>query len=123
MALGEELSSTLVVEVDGRPLPSDVMATLVNGYVDDSSNVPDMFVLRFTDEGATALTKGGFSIGVAVRLLVQTSSPGGPQLLLTGEVTSVEIEVSAPSCAGSTSRTGCSVGAGSRPTCSAPPLT
>ncbi len=94
MPLGEEHSSTLVVEVNGTPLPADVMATMVGGYVDDSSNVPDMFGLRFTDEGATALTKGGFSIGAKVRLLVQTSAPGGPQLLLSGEVTSLETEVS-----------------------------
>jgi uncharacterized protein involved in type VI secretion and phage assembly len=91
--LGEQVGNQLVVEVNGQPLPADVMATLVHGYVDDSSNVPDMFVLRFTDEQSTVLTKGGFSIGVPVRLLVQSSGPGGPVLLLTGEVTSLEVEV------------------------------
>jgi len=81
--------------VNGQTLPADVMATLVHGYVDDSSNVPDMFVLRFTDEQSSVLTKGGFRIGVPVRLLVQSSGPGGPVLLLTGEVTSLEVEVAA----------------------------
>jgi len=94
MPLGEEHGSTLVVEVNGGQLPADVMATLVHGYVDDSSNVPDMFVLRFTDEQATVLSKGGFTIGAPVRLLVQTTGPGGPELLLTGEVTTLETEVS-----------------------------
>src|SRR4051812_22614737 len=94
MPLGEEHGSTLVVEVNGGQLPADVMATLVHGDVDDSSNVPDMFVLRFTDEQATVLSKGGFTIGAPVRLLVQTTGPGGPELLLTGEVTTLETEVS-----------------------------
>jgi uncharacterized protein involved in type VI secretion and phage assembly len=51
-------------------------------------------VLTFTDEHTNVLTKGGFTIGVPVRLLVQSSGPGGPTLLLTGEVTSLETEVS-----------------------------
>jgi len=94
MPLGEEHGSSLLVEVNGQQLPPDVMATLVHGYVDDSSNVPDMFVLRFTDEHATVLTEGSFTIGAPVRLLVQSTGPGGPELLLTGEVTTVESEVS-----------------------------
>ena len=90
---GEETSNTLLVEVAGSPLPADVAATLTSGYVDDSLNVPDLFVLRFTDEGGQALTKGGFRIGVAVRLLVQASGPAGPVPLVSGEVTALEAEV------------------------------
>lgn len=93
MPLGEEFSSTLLVEVNGSPLPADVASLLVSGYVDDSSNVPDLFVLRFSDEGAAVIEKGGFKIGVPVRLRVQTSAPGGPELLLSGEVTALEAEV------------------------------
>lgn len=95
MPLGEQVGNQLVVEVNGQPVPAGVMSLLVHGYVDDSSNVPDMFVLRFTDEQSTVLAKGGFRIGVPVRLLVQSSGPGGPVLLLTGEVTSLEAEVTA----------------------------
>lgn len=94
MPHGEEFSNTLLVEVNGRPLPADVAALLAGGYVDDSSNVPDLFLLRFTDARGTVIEKGGFKIGHPIRLLVQTSGAGGPQLLLTGEITALEAEVS-----------------------------
>jgi phage protein D len=90
---GEETSNTFLVEVAGKPLPAEVAAVLTSAYVDDSLNVPDLFVLRFTDDGGQALTKGGFVIGVAVRVLVQASGPGGPVPLVSGEVTALETEV------------------------------
>lgn len=92
---GEEASSTLLVEVGGRTLPDDVAALLTSGYVDDSLHVPDLFVLRFSEQAGRVLDKGGFRIGVAVRLLVQTSAPGGPVPLVSGEVTALETEVGA----------------------------
>src|SRR6478672_704019 len=64
VAHGEEFSNMLLVEVAGRPLPADIAGRLVSGYVDDSSNVPDLFVLRFSDEYSTVLDKAGISIGV-----------------------------------------------------------
>ncbi|MET1088452.1 MAG: VgrG-related protein, partial [Arthrobacter sp.] len=81
------------VEVAGTPIPPDVAARLVSGYVDDSSNVPDLFVLRFSDEYSTVLDKAGFKVGVPVQLMVQQSGPGGPEPLLSGEVTAVETEM------------------------------
>ncbi len=93
MALGEEYSGSLIVEVEGQELPEDVATQLVSGYVDDSRNVPDLFVLRFGDERATVLEKGGFRIGATVTLKVQTSAPTGPVTLHTGEVTALEAEV------------------------------
>ncbi|WP_104139118.1 VgrG-related protein [Arthrobacter sp. ZGTC131] len=93
MAHSEEFSNMLLVEVAGRPLPPDVAARLVAGYIDDSSNVPDLFLLRFSDEYSTVLEKAGFSIGVPVKLSVQQSGPGGPVPLLSGEVTALETEM------------------------------
>jgi uncharacterized protein involved in type VI secretion and phage assembly len=93
MPTGEEFSNTLLVEVSGKPLPPDVAALLLTGYVDDSSNVPDLFVLRFSDEHSTVLSKAAITIGAPVKLLVQSSGPGGPVPLLSGEVTAVEVEV------------------------------
>ncbi|HEY0360436.1 MAG TPA: VgrG-related protein [Mycobacteriales bacterium] len=92
---GEEISNTLLVEVAGTLLPADVAAMLTSGYVDDSVNVPDLFVLRFSDDGGRALTKGGFRIGVKVRVLVQASGPGVPVPLVSGEVTALETELGA----------------------------
>ena len=63
MAHGEEFSNMLLVEVAGQPLPPDIAARLVSGYVDDSSNVPDLFLLRFSDEYSTVLDKAGISMG------------------------------------------------------------
>lgn len=93
MAFNEEFSNMLLVEVAGTPLPPDIAARLVSGYVDDSSNVPDLFVLRFSDEYSMVLDKAGFKVGVPVRLLVQQSGPGGPEPLLSGEVTALETEM------------------------------
>jgi uncharacterized protein involved in type VI secretion and phage assembly len=89
---GEEHTNTLVVEVAGQRLPDDVEAALSSWVVDDSVSVPDLFVLRFSDDRGHVLAKGGFQIGVAVKLLLQSSSPGGPQPLLSGEVTALETE-------------------------------
>jgi uncharacterized protein involved in type VI secretion and phage assembly len=94
MAHGEEFSNTLVITVDGTALPSDVMAMMVEGYVDDSTTVPDMFALRFTDPGGVVLSKGGFAIAAKVGLAMQSTTPsGGPQVLLEGEVTAIETEL------------------------------
>ncbi|MFC9335247.1 VgrG-related protein [Arthrobacter sp. NPDC057009] len=93
MAYNEEFSNMLLVEVAGKPLPPDIAARLVSGYVDDSSNVPDLFVLRFNDEYSTVLNKAGISIGIPVNLLVQQSGPGGPVPLLSGEITALETEM------------------------------
>ncbi len=93
MPHGEEVSNTLLVKVGGAELPADVAALLVHGHVDDSSNVPDMFQLRFNDEHGVVVDKGGFTIAATVELLVKSSAPGGPQPLLTGEVTALEVEL------------------------------
>ncbi|MCS7477626.1 VgrG-related protein [Umezawaea endophytica] len=88
----ESFANSLVVEVDGNPLPADVKALLTYAYVDDSRNLPDVFVLRFRDVGHVVLAKGGFKIGAKAVLKVQTSDPGGPRPLLTGEVTAVGLD-------------------------------
>lgn len=94
MPHGEEFSNTLLVKVAGTPLPADVATQLVASCVDESTRVPDLFMLRFTDPGGTVLAKGGFEIGVRVELSVQNTAPGGPDPLLVGEVTALEAEVS-----------------------------
>lgn len=90
---GEEVSSTLVVTVDGSALASDVSALLTSAYVDNSTNVPDLFVLRFMDDGAAVIGKAKLTIGSTVVLGVQRSGPGGPQPLMTGEITALEQEL------------------------------
>ncbi len=89
----ESFANNLIVEVEGNPLPDDVKTLLTYAYVDDSRNLPDMFVLRFRDSGHVVLEKGNFKVGAKIKLKVQTSDPGGPQELLSGEVTAVAIDL------------------------------
>lgn len=89
----EQFANVLLVEVEGNPIPADLMSLLVYAYVDDSRNLPDRFVLRFRDPARIVLKKGGFKVGAKVNLKVQTSDPGGPEPLMSGEVTAVECEL------------------------------
>lgn len=91
----ESFANNLVVEVDGEPLPADVKLLLTYAYVDDSRNLPDMFVLRFRDPGHVVLAKAGFKIGAKAVLKVQTADPGGPKPLMSGEITAVGVELDA----------------------------
>jgi phage protein D len=91
----EQFANALLVEVKGTALPADIASLLTYAYVDDSRNLPDRFLLRYRDPGRTVLSKGGFTIGAEVKLTVQTSDPGGPLPLMTGEVTAVECELDA----------------------------
>lgn len=93
MAHGEEFSNTIQVSVDGTPLPADVAPLLMGGYVDDSTNVPDMVVLRFSDAAGIVLAKGKFAIGAKIDLKVQATEPSGLTPLLEAEVTALEVEV------------------------------
>lgn len=90
---GEETSSTLVVQVKGQVLSAEVAAKLTSATIDDTLGVPDMFVLRFLDDGASVLEQAKVTIGAEVKLVVQRSGGGAPTPLLTGEVTAVEIEL------------------------------
>ncbi|MEV6524724.1 VgrG-related protein [Longispora sp. NPDC051575] len=89
----ESFANTLVVEVEDVPLAADVATMLTYAYVDDSRNLPDLFVLRFRDPQHVVLDKAKFVIGAKVALKVQTAEPTGPQLLLAGEVTALEVEL------------------------------
>jgi uncharacterized protein involved in type VI secretion and phage assembly len=89
----ESFANTLVVEVADRPLPDDVRALLAYAYVDDSRNLPDVFVLRYRDPGGAVLAKAGFTIGARIALKVQTADPGPPLPLMTGEITAVGLDL------------------------------
>ncbi len=91
----ESFANNLVVEVEGQPLPADVKLLLTYAYVDDSRNLPDMFVLKFRDPGHVVLSKGHFTIGAKAALKVQTADPGGPKPLMSGEITAVGVELDA----------------------------
>src|SRR5215207_3298372 len=86
-------ASSLQVEVEGSPLPADLAILLTYAYIDDSRNLPDLFVLRFRDQDRIVLEKGRFTIGAKITLSIQTSDGSAPELLISGEVTAIEAEL------------------------------
>ncbi|WP_326613042.1 VgrG-related protein [Streptomyces scopuliridis] len=89
----QSVAKALVIEFGGSPLPPALANTLVEGYVDDSRTLPDLFVLRFRDPGRVLLEQTGLKIGGEARLLAHAG--GGPSAtpLLTGVVTALEVEI------------------------------
>ncbi|MFD5031041.1 VgrG-related protein [Streptomyces sp. NPDC058405] len=89
----QSVAKALVVEFGGTPLPPALANTLVEGYVDDSRTLPDLFVLRFRDPSRVLLEQTGLKIGSEARLLAHAG--GGPSAtpLLTGVVTALEVEI------------------------------
>lgn len=88
----QSVARSLVVEFGGSQLPPALANTLVEGYVDDSRTLPDLFVLRFRDAGRTLLERTGLKIGGEARLLAH-SGDTSPTPLLTGVVTALEVEL------------------------------
>jgi phage protein D len=92
---GQQVSSGFAITIDGTPLPVDLEQLLVEAYVDDSRNLPDMFVLRFRDANRVVLAKTGAKIGSRVKIGVLGTDAQGPQPLISGEVTALEADFDA----------------------------
>ncbi|MEV6955713.1 VgrG-related protein [Streptomyces sp. NPDC051183] len=92
---GESFVNTLAVEVAGQPLPDPVAQTLVSAYVDDSTQLPDLFVMRFRDPHHLTLRTAGFTLGTPVKLFARAADDPQRQLLVSGEVTAVEVDLDA----------------------------
>jgi uncharacterized protein involved in type VI secretion and phage assembly len=82
-----------MVEVEGTPLQPETAVALTYAYVDDSRVLPDAFVLRFRDPGRNVLEKTKIKIGSKVRLKAQASDNPSPELLLSGEVTALSMDI------------------------------
>ncbi|MGW0961257.1 VgrG-related protein [Streptomyces gelaticus] len=87
------VATALVVELGGSPLPPKFVNTLVEGYVDDSRTLPDLFLLRFRDPDRVLLDRTGLKIGSEVRLLARAGGDAVPKPLLKGVVTALEVEL------------------------------
>lgn len=86
------ITNTCLIEINGSPLPADVVNLLSTVYVDDSQRLPDMFELRFRDGDHLVLQKTGAKVGSAVRVSVMTSTSQTAVLLMAGEITALEAE-------------------------------
>ncbi|MER5617905.1 VgrG-related protein [Streptomyces sp. NPDC002215] len=87
------VATALVVEFGGSPLPPKFVNTLVEGYVDDSRTLPDLFLLRFRDPDRVLLEQTGLKIGSEARLLARAGGDSAPKPLLQGVVTALEVEL------------------------------
>jgi phage protein D len=90
---GQQYAATFLVEVGRQRLPDDVSGLLVSAYVDDSRNVPDMFVLRFRDPDRVVVAKANLSIGAPAKISVAAPELDAPLVLVSGEVTALEVEI------------------------------
>jgi phage protein D len=88
----KDFTNQLIVTVGGTPLPADVAGLLVQGVVDDSRVLPDLFELRFRDSGNAVLAKARIEIGKPVTLSVASNESNTPVPMLAGEVTALEKE-------------------------------
>jgi uncharacterized protein involved in type VI secretion and phage assembly len=87
------VATALVVEFGGAPLPPKFANTLIEGYVDDSRTLPDLFLLRFRDPDRVLLEQTGLKIGGEARLLARAGGDSTPKPLLDGVVTALEVEL------------------------------
>lgn len=81
-----------IVEIDGAELAADVDRQLESAVVVDRLRLPDTFTLVFRDPERDILSRAKLQIGARVK--VSTASVRGdvPELLVDGEVTSIEAE-------------------------------
>ncbi|HMD93096.1 MAG TPA: VgrG-related protein, partial [Trebonia sp.] len=92
---GQQISNGFVITVDGSPLAADIEQLLVEAYVDDNRNLPDMFVLRFRDANRLVLSKAAVKIGSRVKIAVTSTDTQAPDPLISGEVTALEADFDA----------------------------
>jgi phage protein D len=92
MAGQQQVSNGFVITIDGTPLAADIEQLLVEAYVDDNRNLPDMFVLRFRDANRLVLSKAGIKIGSSIKIAVTGTNTQSPEPLISGEVTALEAD-------------------------------
>jgi phage protein D/phage baseplate assembly protein gpV len=89
----QQPSNTFRIEVDDTPLDDALEALLVSAFVDDSINLPDMFMLTFRDPDRSVLERAGFEIGKKVTISIVSDAATGKQKLIShAEVTALEAE-------------------------------
>lgn len=92
---GQQISSGFAITIDGSPLAADLEQLLIEAYVDDNRNLPDMFVLRFRDANRLVLSKAAVKIGSRVKIAVTSTDTQSPEPLISGEVTALEADFDA----------------------------
>lgn len=81
---------TVVLTVDGAPLPADLYPRLRLARVEESIQLPDMFTLRFEDAHFELFDSARFVLGTKVRIAFRAEAD--PLVVTEGEVTAVALE-------------------------------
>ncbi len=87
--------SMCLVEINGSPLPVDLVPMLVSADVEDSQRLPDLFTVRFRDPERIVLSKSGAKVGGAITIKVSTAQSTSPVTLIEAEITALELEFDA----------------------------
>lgn len=87
--------SMCLVEIDGSPLPEDLVPLLISAHVEDSQRLPDMFALRFRDPERIVLSKSNAKVGGKMTIKVNTAQSSSPTTLIDAEITALELEFDA----------------------------
>src|SRR6266700_2224861 len=80
------------VGIDGSPVPDDIEHLLTTVVVDNNLNQPDLFVLSFRDADRVVVKQSQAKIGGALRVKVFSDTAPAGELLVSGEITALEIE-------------------------------
>src|SRR5215468_8165892 len=85
------------IKVGGSELSEDIHNKLLELVVDSSLHVPDMFILKFTDEDMSLVSGSTFDLGKEVEIkMTDHSDPSASrgstakELLIKGEITALE---------------------------------
>ncbi|HYS39186.1 MAG TPA: VgrG-related protein, partial [Pseudonocardiaceae bacterium] len=89
---GRSFAADPVVEAPGE-LPPTWQRQLVSCVVDANAGLPDSAELVYRDPGHELLTATGLTIGTRLRVSVVTVAGQARELLFTGEVTALELDV------------------------------
>jgi phage protein D len=89
---GRSFAADPVVEAPGE-LPPTWQRQLVSCVVDANAGLPDSAELVYRDPGHELLTATGLTIGTQLRVSVVTVSGQSRELLFTGEVTALELDI------------------------------
>ena len=72
------------------PLAADAEQLVIRTVAETHLHLPGMFEIMFNDKSGDVVTSAGLSIGTEVRVFGPAGKDGTPQLLVAGEVTSIE---------------------------------
>ena len=76
MTVGHEWVEQIVIKVDGTNIPHDMMDKLVEAVIDSSLQLPDMFILQFTDtDNFDIIDDQTFEVGKDVEIQLGFDAP------------------------------------------------